>query len=73
MSRLMQDGDWRLIHVYEQYRILNRCYEAAFSCAGVTDKKAWAAVGDWSGVCIACAAAPPDEMKGMVALCKWER
>jgi hypothetical protein len=61
-----------LIFVYERYRMIHRCYEAAYSWEAY-GKKAWAAVGEKVVACNACDAVPPDRMQGFKNLLEWER
>jgi len=76
MPKLMQDGDWRLVHVYEQYRILHRCEQAVYSWAKrtmTTSKKVWVPARGEHSTCLACGIDAPDAMQGMVRMLEWER
>lgn len=73
MPRILQDGEWRLIYVYNKYRILHHCAKGVYSWQKHEKDRAWTAVGEVTHTCCACEAVPPNEMAGFINLLNWER
>ena len=71
-TKILQDGEWRVIRQYKTYRILHHCQKGVYSWDASTKMHDWVAVGRITNHCVACHAVPPEAMSGFINLLEWE-